>query len=212
MNRDQFSDKTLVTCEVLRPEIERLRSEGALQFKEIYYVHPGGHERPAILEEQLPEVLAKASRDGGRVLAALGSKCFFDLNDPERTIDALIASTGVAAKRVDAEDCVDMLAGKMRRVEIADGRNIYWLTPGWMIERGKVFEGWDQGKANETFPRHDAVVLLDALDFFNQMSMDNPEEILNFSDWLGTALEPAEVTLERFQSLLAEAAAKFDGE
>ena len=212
MNSDRFLNKTLVTCEVLRPEIERLRTEGAMTFKDVYYVHPGGHERPALLEEQLPEALSKASQDHDRVIIALGSKCFFDLNAPERNIDALIASTGVAAKRVDAEDCVDMLAGKKSRIEIAAGRNIYWLTPGWMIEREKVFEGWDHGKANETFPRHDAVVLLDALDFFNQMSLENPEAILDFSDWLGTALEPAEINLERFQSLLDEAAAKFDGE
>ena len=211
MSLEKLADKTLVTCEVLRPEIERLKEEGALRVKEVFYVHPGGHERPALLEKQLPEVLAEASRDGDSVVVALGSKCFFDLENPERNIDALIDAAGVKAQRVKAEDCVDMLAGKESRAEIAAGRNIYWLTPGWMTEREKVFEGWDQGKANETFPRHDAVTLLDALDFFNQTSMENPEEILEFSDWLGTALEPAEVTLERFQSLLAEAAAELEG-
>ena len=212
MSQDSMADKTLVTCEVLKPEIERLRAQGDLKIKDVFYVHPGAHERPAIIEEQLPEKLAQASQGGDQVLVALGTKCFFDLEAPERNIDALIASTGVDAKRVEAEDCVDMLAGKKQRDEIADGRSIYWLTPGWMIERGKVFEGWDQGKANETFPRHDAVVMLDALDYFNQASMDNPEEILDFSDWLGTVLEPVEVDLDRFKSLLDDAAAKFDGD
>ncbi len=164
MADDRFEDKALVTCEALRPEIERLRESGELEFQEVFYVHPGSHERPWIIEEQLPERLAQASQDGRKVLVALGTKCFFDLDNPERNIDALIESTGVEAKRVNAEDCVDMLADKSRRTEIANGRSIYWMTPGWMMEREKIFEGWDQGKVNETFPRNDAVVLLDALD------------------------------------------------
>ena len=101
-----------------------------------------------------------------------------------------------------------MLAGKQSREAIADGRSIYWLTPGWMLERQKVFDGWDQGKANETFPRNDAVVLLDALDFFNSLSLEDPESLLEFSDWLGTILEPAPIDLERMKSLLTEAATK----
>ena len=184
MSSKRFADKTLVTCEVLRPEIERLKAEGKLNFKAVFYTHPGGHERPGLLEEQLPERLREAAGDGSQVLVALGTKCFFDLDDPDRNIDALIESSGVDARRVEAEDCIDMLADKTHREEIASGRSIYWMTPGWMMERAKIFEGWDQGKANETFPRHDAVVLLDALDFFNSLAMENPEEILEFSDWL----------------------------
>lgn len=208
MTNDHFSDITLVTCEVLKPEVERLRSQGTLNVKSVLYTHPGSHERPRILEEELPEKLQQAAQDGGRIIVALGTKCFFDLDNPERNINALIKSTGIEAQRVDAEDCIDMLADKNHREEIAGDRNIYWLTPGWMIERQKVFEGWDQGKANETFPRNDAVVMLDALDFFNTLSMENPEEILEFSDWLGTSLEPAEVDLERLKTLLAEAIGK----
>jgi hypothetical protein len=210
MSDDRFKDKALVTCEALRPEIDRLRESGELDIQEVFYVHPGSHERPWIIEEQLPERLAEASQGDRKVLVALGTKCFFDLDNPERNIDALIESTGVDAKRVNAEDCVDMLADKNRRAEISDGRSIYWMTPGWMIEREKIFDGWDQGKVNETFPRNDAVVLLDALDYFNSLSMENPEELLEFSDWLGTGLEPAEVDLERLKALLDEAVKKFE--
>ena len=210
MANDRFKDKALVTCEALRPEIERLRESGELDVQDVFYVHPGSHERPRIIEEQLPEKLAEASQDGRKVVVALGTKCFFDLDNPERNIDALIQSTGVDAKRVDAEDCVDMLADKNRRTDIAGGRSIYWMTPGWMEEREKIFEGWDQGKVNETFPRNDAVVLLDALDYFNSLSMEDPEKILEFSDWLGTGLEPAEVDLERLKGLLSRAVGKLE--
>ena len=203
-----FSEVTLVTCEVLKPEIERLRAEGLIEFKSVHYTHPGSHERPALLEKDLPEKLSDASKDSDHIVVALGKKCFFDLEDPERGIDALMASTGIKARRVDMEDCVDLLAGKESREEIAGGRSIYWLTPGWMLERQKVFEGWDQGKANETFPRHDAVVLLDALDFFNALSMEDPEPLLEFSDWLGALLEPADIDLERMKALLTVAVEK----
>ena len=209
MTESRFEDKSLVTCEALRPEIERLRSLGELNVKAVHYIHPGGHERPRLVEEQLPEKLAQAAQTSDKVIVALGVKCFFDLDNPDRNIDALIKSTGVDAQRVRAEDCVDMLADQDRRSEIAAGRSIYWMTPGWVIERQKIFEGWDHGKANETFPRHDAVVLLDALDYFNSISMEDPEEILEFSDWLGTVLEPEEVDLERLKNLLTEAADKF---
>lgn len=209
MADNRFDDKILVACEVMRPEIERLRSDGKAAFKDVFYVHPGSHERSRIMEEQLPEKLARASETGNDIIVALGVKCYFDLDDPGRNIDSLIEKTGANAVRVSAEDCVDMLADQNRRVEVADGRTIYWMTPGWVLEREKIFEGWDAGKANETFPRHDAVVLVDALDFFNTLSMEDPETLLEFSDWLGTSLEPAPADLARLETLLADAADTF---
>ena len=210
MTTTRFDDKILVTCEALRPEIERLRSLGQIDFREVYYVHPGSHERPHILEEQLPGILSDHGVAGKQVVAALGSKCYLDLDNPDCNIDALLGSFHGNVRRVRAEDCVDMLAEKQQRTEAAGGRSIYWMTPGWVVERNKIFEGWDHGKANETFPRHDAVVLVDAIDYFNTLSMENPEELLEFSDWLGVGLEPATVDLERFQYLLTEAADAFD--
>ena len=201
-----YKDIILVVCEALRPEIERLREAGEIDFKDVLYVHPGSHERPRILEEQLPDRLAQAAESGSRVVVALGTKCYFDLDNPERNIDALIAASPAKARRVQAEDCVDMLADTGQRSEIAQDRSIYWMTPGWVLEREKIFEGWDHGKANETFPRHDAVVLLDALNFFEDLSMENPEELLDFSDWLGVGLEPAPVNLDRLLRLLKKAA------
>ncbi len=205
MSEDRsFQGTTIVTCSALKPEMERLKAEGFLDADDIIYVRPGAHERPRWLEEDLPPALEKAAGQSERVLVALGRKCYFDFDRPERTIDHLIAETGHSASRVDAEDCVDMLADKISREELAAGRKVYWMTPGWVLERDNIFEGWDQGKANETFPSHDAAVLLDGLDFFNQVSLEAPEQILDFSDWMQISLEPVEVSLERLKSLLAD--------
>lgn len=44
---------------------------------------------------------------------------------------------------------------------------------------------------------------LDAIGFFDEAMQNNPEEILEFSDWMGIPMEPYPVTLERFLGLLS---------
>jgi hypothetical protein len=98
-----------------------------------------------------------------------------------------------------------MLASAEERERIAQGRDVYWLTPGWMKYRHQVYQGWDRGLANENFPKHSGgAVMLDAVGYFDRVMTDSPEEILEFSDWMGIPIEPYRVTLDRFRALLRD--------
>jgi hypothetical protein len=189
----------------MRKELEKLREEGTLDADDILYTTAGNHEKPWDMEKELPEKLKEASGKSGRVIVALGKKCYFNPNKPEYTIDNLIEDTGTGVVRVEADDCIDMLSDKKQRKEIEEKRTVYWLTPGWLLERESIFGDWDQGKANETFPRHDAALMLDSIDFFNELSMTDPEALLGFTDWMQIPLEPMPVDLERFKKQLLDA-------
>jgi len=95
-----------------------------------------------------------------------------------------------------------MLTNAEERERISNGRNVYWLTPGWIIYWKTIFSNWDVGLANETFPGNDTAIVLDALDEFNTISERFPEKILEFSDWMKLGIEPHRISLDRLKNLL----------
>ena len=59
---------------------------------------------------------------------------------------------------------MDMLASEEEREKISQGKDIYWLTPGWMEYRYSMYQGWDKATANENFPKHTGgALMLDAI-------------------------------------------------
>ncbi|MFA5089189.1 MAG: DUF1638 domain-containing protein [Candidatus Omnitrophota bacterium] len=200
--KESFKGITIVTCAVMRRELQKLQDEGFLDADGILFTTAGNHEKPWDMERELPEKLKEAAEKSGLVIVALGKKCYFNTNTPEKTIDDLIAETGVNAVRVNAEDCIDMLSDKQMRKKVEETRTVYWITPGWLMEKDNIFGDWDQGKANETFPRHDAALMLDVIGFFNEISMTDPEALLGFADWMQIPIEPVEVGMDRLKKLL----------
>lgn len=117
---------------------------------------------------------------------------------------------GVA--RVQATHCVDMLMSEEERERIADemagGEKVWWITPGWIKFRNYVFKGWDKGLANENFPRHTGgAIALDAIIYMQRYMEEKPEELLEFSDWMGIPIQPYSITLDRLKFLLSDQAA-----
>ena len=131
-----------------------------------------------------------------------GDRCFVDSSDYFRSIDTVIEEQGFDACRVKAHNCIDMLVGEDDRDEIAAGRRVYWLAPGWIEYKKNVFLEWDMGKANETFPSNDAAILLDPIGYYEKLAMEDPEKLLEFSDWMGISIEPVPVSLDRLKGLL----------
>ncbi len=201
MNKS-FENTVVVTCNALKGEMEKLKEEGFLNTADILFVSAGSHEKSSKMEEELPERLKEASARGEKIIVALGTKCYFNFNEPEKNIDSLIREHSERAVRLDVEDCFDMLADKETRRGAEKSRKVYWLTPGWMEKKDEIFGDWDRGKANETFPMNDTALLLDSLDYFNYLSLEDPEALLGFSDWMQIGIEPYPVTLERLSSLL----------
>jgi len=203
-NKVSFSEHSVVSCGTMRPELEKLRETGFLDAKKVLYTAPGLHEWPQELEAQLARRLDDGAKLSDNVIVVYGEKCFIDTHDPSRVTDTLIRERCPTAARVNASNCVDMLASKEERETIAGGERVYWLTPGWIQHWSFIFKDWDAAMANETFPQHDRAIVLDGIGFFDEYAGRFPERILAISDWMKLGIESHAVSLERLKRLLAD--------
>jgi hypothetical protein len=206
--RVSFQDYAIVACGTLNMELNHLKETGSLDVRKILYTKPGRHEVPRELESQLIRQITNAKNYADKIIVVYGGKfCYVNADDPYRKIDTIIeeqVEPGVSISRIKATHCIDMLASEEERQRIAQGRDIYWLTPGWMKYRHYVYQGWDKGLANENFPKHSGgAIMVDAAGYYDKVMEDEPEKILEFSDWMGIPLEPYIVTLERLMGLLS---------
>lgn len=204
-DESKVGSTALVACGVLRQEIERLREQGRLGFDEVYFTAPGLHDNPKELDRQLRKRLDEALQRHGQAVVGFGSRCVLDPAHPERTVDGILARYGDRVRRLGSGNCVEFLADEATRAEIAAGRTVYWLTPGWLRYHKAVFRYFDETHKNEAFGRCDTAVLLCPLGTFDDIAVNEPEKILELSDWMGLDIEPAPVDLGRFDGLLQQA-------
>ena len=210
-NRLSFRDYAIVACGTLSMELNHLKNSGLLDARKILYTKPGRHEIPRELEAQLIRQIGKAKTYAPNIIVVYGGKfCYVNSDDLYRNIDTIIQEQiepGFEISRIKATHCVDMLASGEERDAICHGKDVYWLTPGWMKYRHYVYQDWDRGLANENFPKHTGgAIMLDAIGYYDDIAQNNPEELLEFSDWMGIPIEPYNVTLDRLLGLLADEA------
>ena len=189
----------------MRPELNHLRKQGFLDADKVLFTGPGLHDKPSDLNRQLINQLNKAKNASDKVIVVYGKRCYLDMNDPYLSIESIMKEVGGDSLRVQANNCVDFLVDKAQREKISNGRKVYWLTPGWLLYWKAIFKDWDVGLANETFPQNDAAFLLDPINVFERVSIDDPEKLLEFSDFMKIPIEPALVGLDRLKGLLVEA-------
>lgn len=199
-----FTGYSIVSCGTLSPELNYLKSIGFLDVDRILYTMPGLHEDPRKLREHLLRQLHHSKRYSKKAIVIYGSRCYIDPIDPARDIDRIIATQTNDAVRINAKNCIDMLASAEDREEIAKEKKIYWLSPGWLKYWRQIFKEWDIGLANETFPKNDKAIVLDALDFFDEYTKKSPEKLLEISDWMKIPVEPQRISLDRFKKLLVD--------
>jgi len=215
MDSIPFSDTAIVSCGTLSPELNHLREIGFLNAREILYTTPGLHETPRELERQLLKQIAKANEMANKVIVVYGGKfCYVNVDEPTRTMKRMIEEQGPTVRRIQATHCLDMLASEADREriaqEVARGEKVWWMTPGWIKFRHHVFKDWDKGLANENFPRHTGgAIVLDGIGYMDRYMANHPEELLEYSDWMGIPILPYPVPLDRLKGLLLEQAATF---
>lgn len=197
-----FAGCGIVSCGILRHELEQLRRSGVLDADRVLYAAPGLHEWPDKLEKQLTHRLRDAKEISNRAIVVYGSRCFMDTLNPERTTDSLIQEQEMNAVRVKAANCVDMLASEEERDQIGGDQKVLWLTPGWLRHWDFIFKDWDAAKFNEMFPRHDKAVVLDALGYVDKLMAESPERILEISDKMQLPIESFAISLDRLSRLL----------
>ncbi len=216
MEQVSFSDIAIVSCGTMSLELNHLKKEGFLDTQHLFYTTPGLHEDCHELERQLIERIGKAKERAGKILVVYGGKfCYVNADNPTRTMRTIIQEQGPGVTRIEATHCMDMIASEEERnriaEEVAGGEKVWWMTPGWIQFRHQVFKGWDQGLANENFPRHTGgAIVLDSIGYVDQYMAEKPEDFLEYSDWMGIPIQGYPVTLERFKSLLIEQAKKLN--
>jgi hypothetical protein len=208
VNEISFANIAIVSCGTLSMELNQLREEGFLDANHLFFTTPGLHEEPRELEQQLLQRINQAKEKVGKVIVVYGGKfCYVNAHEPTRTMRKIIEEQGRRVVRIEASHCVDMLASESEREriaqEMAGGEKVWWMTPGWIKFRHQVFKGWDQGLANENFPRHTGgAIVLDGIGYVERYMAEHPEEFLEYSDWMGIPIQGYPVTLDRFKSLL----------
>jgi hypothetical protein len=212
MTSISFADIAIVSCGTLSMELNHLRDEGFLDTKHLFLTTPGLHEDIRELERQLVARIQKAKEKVDKVLVVYGGKfCYVNADEPTRTMRTIISEQGPGVARIEATHCMDMIAGQEERdriaQEVAGGEKVWWMTPGWVKFRHNVFKGWDKGLANENFPRHTGgAVVLDGIGYLDRYMAEQPEEFLEYCDWMGIPMQAYPMTLDRFKALLMDQA------
>jgi hypothetical protein len=210
MDHKSFSDTAIVACGTLSLELNYLKQEGFLDTDHLLYTAPGLHQNIVQLENQLIEQIQKAKEKAARVIVVYGGKyCYVNPDEPTRTMEVIIREQGPDVSRINATHCMDMLASESERdqiaKELAGDEPVWWMTPGWVKFRSQVFKGWDKGVANENFPRHTGgAIILDGIGYLDQYMEENPEEFLEYCDWMGIPMQAYPITLDRLKSLLLD--------
>jgi len=201
-----FHDYAVVACGTLNMELNYLSDNGFLDARKILYTKPGRHENMEELESQLVTQIRNAKQYySQRIIVVYGGQfCYINRDNPERTIDTIIQEQGPRISRIKADYCVDMLVGAEERKKIAQGKKIYWLTPGWIEYRKYNYESCDEVSKKQIFSSYTEAIVLDAIGYWDKLMEKDPGKIMEFSDWMEIPLEAYKISLERFKSLLLE--------
>jgi len=193
---------TIVSCGSFKEDVESLQAEGLLEGMEVLYTEPCLKERPRKLEELLRQRIEEAKDGADKILVIYGDGCFIDTSDFSRSIDSLVEDTGCVHGRIREHSCIEMMLSEEEKENLSDGLKVYWMMPAWVEHKDEVFEEWDLGKRNQTFPQNDTAIVVDSRGFFERLLEEDPEKILEFSDWMGIPLDARAITLDRFKALL----------
>lgn len=203
---------TIISCGTLREDVDELVAEGLLEGVKVVFTEPCLKERPKELERQLKEEIGKAGKEHGKILVIYGDRCFMDTVNPERDIDSMIEETGAACDRVGRHSCVEMMLSEEEKEELSQGQKVYWLMPAWIENRDDVFFEWDIGKRNQTFPQNDTALVVDSRGYFARLMEEDPEKLLEFSDWMGLPMDGRDIGLGRFKGLVLGCIARMQDE
>ncbi len=205
-----FKDTAIVACGTMNLEINHLVDEGFLNTNNLFFTTPGLHQNIHELETQLIKFVQKAKNKVKNVIVVFGGKyCYVNPDNPTRLMQDIIHEQGLNVARVEATHCMGMLASdeKMKQIaqEMAGGEPVWFMTPGWVKYRTQVFKGWDKGVANENFPRHTGgAIVIDSIGYLDKYMEENPEEFLEYCDWMGIPMQAYPITLDRFKGLLMD--------
>ena len=190
----------LVSCSVLKEELEQLVKEGSLD-AELVFVSKYFHVDYEELEKNLRKVLeATLKRFNGKVVLVYGDLCLGQGNEMKK----LAEEYGIV--KVDALNCIDcQLGGKGVFLEADPNHNLMFMGPGMILffkhMREKMLkEGVNEAAFANMFSGIKGIVLLDTCG--NAEKYKEELEKLNIELPI---LETREIGLENLKQVIFEA-------
>ncbi len=151
----------LVSCSVLKEEIEQLIKQGSLD-AELVFVSKYFHVDYEVLEKNLRKVLEQTlKRFHGKVVLVYGDLCLGQNGEMKK----LAEEYGVV--KVDAVNCIDcQLGGKGKFLEADPEHNLMFMGPGMIrffkrMKEKMLKEGVDEAAFANLFSGIKGIVLLD---------------------------------------------------
>lgn len=190
----------LVSCSVLKEEIEKLVKNGALDV-ELVFVSKYFHVDYTLLEKNLRQVVEKTLRRfPGRVMLVYGDLCLGQNNEMKHLADEY----GVV--KVDALNCIDcLLGGKGKFLDDDPNHDLLFLGPGMIgffshFREKMKRENIDEETIANLFAGLSGIVILDTLGEPNK----NEEDTIKLQTGLDI-VETRKIGLENLKQVLFEA-------
>jgi hypothetical protein len=194
------SKMCLVSCSVLKSELQKLVKEGKLDV-DLVFVSKNFHVDYALVEQNVRKVLEHTlKRYPGGVVLVYGDLCMGQDNEMKR----LAEEYGLV--KVDALNCIDCQLGGKGAVEAADPMHKWMFMGPGMIDffedaKGQLAkQGMDEETFHKMFSGIEGFVVLDTI--------GNGEELKRNLEQLGMGvkvLETRKVGLENIRLLVLEA-------
>jgi hypothetical protein len=190
----------LVSCSVLKEDIERLVKQGDLDV-DLVFISKYFHVDYEVLEKNLRQIIEKTlTCFPGKVILVYGDLCLGQNNEMKK----LTEEYGVV--KVDALNCIDcQLGGKGKILDADPNHDLMFLGPG-MISFFRHFkekmqkENIDEQTLANLFSELKGIVILDTLGEANKTR----EEVEKLHTGL-TILETKEIGLENLKQVILEA-------
>ena len=195
----EIAKPCLVSCSVLKEELEKLVKQGDLD-ADLVFVSKYFHVDYEVLERNLRKVVEKSlKRSPGGLIIVYGDLCL----GPNDEMKKLTEEYGVA--KVDALNCVDcLLGGKGKVLEADPDHDLLFLYPGMIgffshFKEKAQQENIDEEAFNKLFSGLKGIALLDTLGEPER----NKEEIEKLHTGL-KVLETKNIGLDKLKQLLLE--------
>ena len=190
----------LVSCSVLKEEIQQLVKQGSLD-AELVFVSKFFHIDYAALENNLRKVLEQTlKRFKGKVVLVYGDLCLGQDNEMKK----LAEEYGVV--KVDAVNCIDcQLGGKGKFFEVDPEHNLMFMGPGMIgffkhAKEQMLKEGVDEAAFANMFSGIKGLVILDTCGDAEKCKEDLEKSGINL-----TILETRKIGLENVKQVILDA-------
>lgn len=194
----------LISCGILRKEIEKLIEEQSLDV-EPYFLDAGLHVVYSELEKELTSTLEESTEHAPNGIIVV----YGDLCHPR--IKKIVKKYSNAIK-VDALNCIDCLLGGHQKLLQADPNcDHFYLSPGWMPSNLKknvwfreIFD-WNMEGIKEMFRHLAGIIVIDSLENLDEFKNDIEE----FSQHTGLQVKNRKtVGLDGLKTVIDEAIKK----